>query len=119
MDIKAKSEKLTDLRAYLEKERKRLTKEIARPDQTAGEERAGYDSHMAEGASTVFEQARNVGMHRTHELMLNEVEEALQRIATGSYGACRRCGQPIDTARLRVMPMAELCLACQEHAEAR
>jgi RNA polymerase-binding protein DksA len=119
MQIKAKSKKMADLRAFLEEERARLQHEIAHCTLTTDEERAGYSNHMAEEATVVFEQARNVGLKRGHELLLAEVEDALKRIHDGSYGICRHCGQAIDTARLRALPAASLCFACQEHQEAR
>jgi RNA polymerase-binding protein DksA len=117
MEIKARSKKLADLRAFLEVERERLLEEIQHGEVTTDEERAGYSNHMADDASVVFEQARNVGMRRSHELLLADVEEALQRMDAGTYGVCRHCGAPIDAARLRVMPTAAFCLVCQQHRE--
>jgi|YNPNPStandDraft_1061719.scaffolds.fasta_scaffold03021_5 RNA polymerase-binding protein DksA len=117
MEIKAKSARKDDLRAFLEAERARLLREMARADLTLDDETAGYSNHMAEGASEVFEQAKSAGMKRSQELKLAEVEDALRRMDEGSYGICRRCGAAIDAARLRAMPTAALCLSCQERAE--
>lgn len=119
MEIKAKSKRLDDLRAYLERERARLEAEIAHGDTTTGEERSGYSSHPADDASTVFEQARNVGIKRDQELLLGNVEDALKRIVDGSYGTCRHCGNAIDTARLKAQPTAALCFECKVRQEAR
>ena len=120
MEVKAKSKRLVDLRAYLEQERQRLTKELAHSDGlSTDEERAGLGNHMADDATIVFEQARSVGMHRAQERMLAEVEDALARIEDGTYGVCRHCGSAIDAARLRALPTASLCLSCQENREAR
>lgn len=117
MEIKAKSKSMADLKAYLEAERARLQKEIAARDTSTGRKHAGYGNHMADDATTVFEQAKSVGLKRGEELLLADVEDALKRMATGAYGVCRRCGQPIDPARLRVLPTASLCLPCQARAE--
>jgi len=46
--------------------------------------------------------------------MLGEIEAALQRIDSGSYGHCERCSAPIPLARLQVNPTALFCAA---HAE--
>jgi RNA polymerase-binding transcription factor DksA len=43
-----------------------------------------------------------------HELVAN----ALARLASGAYGACSRCGEPIPYGRLVVMPEATHCLRC-------
>ncbi|HHX45178.1 MAG TPA: conjugal transfer protein TraR [Chloroflexi bacterium] len=120
MEVKAKSKRIADLKAYLEVERDRLRRELERVEELGtDEERAGLGNHMADDATIVFEQARNVGMHRAQQRMLAEVEDALARIDDGTYGVCRRCGNAIDAARLRAMPMATLCLACQEEMDAR
>ena len=119
MEIKAKSKRIADLKAYLETEEGRLQRDISRSEVTTDKERAGYGNHMAEDATAVFEQARNVGWKRDRERMLAQVEDALKRIADGSYGICRGCGQLIDSARLRALPAASLCFPCQEHLEVR
>ena len=46
-----------------------------------------------------------------------QVTEALARIESGDYGRCADCGQPIPAARLRALPFALRCLACQERFE--
>jgi RNA polymerase-binding transcription factor DksA len=50
---------------------------------------------------------------------LSEVEAALARLAGGTYGECRDCGEPIAPARLAVYPTATRCVACQQAYEAR
>ncbi|MEO8560801.1 MAG: TraR/DksA C4-type zinc finger protein [bacterium] len=40
------------------------------------------------------------------------VANALARLASGAYGACSRCGEPIPYGRLVVMPEAIHCLRC-------
>jgi DnaK suppressor protein len=40
------------------------------------------------------------------------VARALARLASGTYGACSRCGEPIPYGRLYVMPEATHCLPC-------
>jgi RNA polymerase-binding transcription factor DksA len=44
---------------------------------------------------------------------LGEVQEALVRLADGSYGRCADCGGTIAPERLEVRPEARLCTACQ------
>ncbi|RIL05334.1 MAG: conjugal transfer protein TraR [Proteobacteria bacterium] len=43
---------------------------------------------------------------------LAAIRAALSRIDAGSYGTCRRCGEPIATERLRVLPTALDCVGC-------
>lgn len=44
---------------------------------------------------------------------LAAVEEALARVADGSYGECGGCGGEIASERLEVLPEARLCTSCQ------
>jgi DnaK suppressor protein len=51
-----------------------------------------------------------------------QVEAALQRLSTGSYGQCVDCGEAIVLPRLMVQPQAQRCAPCQlghERAELR
>src|SRR5689334_19436156 len=50
---------------------------------------------------------------------LANVEEALVRIADGTYGACVDCANPIPYPRLAAYPAARRCVACQEIEEKR
>ena len=45
------------------------------------------------------------------------IDEALKRIADGSYGLCIDCGVGIATPRLHANPTALRCVACQEKIE--
>jgi DnaK suppressor protein len=46
-----------------------------------------------------------------------QMDEALSRLAAGSYGLCADCTGPIPRARLRALPFALRCLRCQERKE--
>ena len=49
--------------------------------------------------------------------VLRQVRAALDRIAEGSYGDCLHCEEEISLKRLKAVPWATLCIACQEHAD--
>lgn len=42
------------------------------------------------------------------------IETALQRLRAGAFGTCSDCGGCIGAARLRALPFAAVCVACQE-----
>jgi RNA polymerase-binding transcription factor DksA len=49
---------------------------------------------------------------------LDEIREAQQRLADGSYGACCGCGRPVSLSRLQAFPCTRYCLACaMRHTE--
>ena len=49
--------------------------------------------------------------------LLGEVQWALRKIETGSYGVCEQTGEPIGFDRLRVRPWSRLSLAAKERVE--
>jgi DnaK suppressor protein len=76
----------------------------------------GLANHYAE----VREQAEadlmantDLGQLQVKMAELTEIDGALARIAARSYGLCTRCGTPVAARRLRAIPAAEMCLACQ------
>lgn len=62
------------------------------------------------------EIAAAVAERRAREL--REVNRALEDIDAGRYGICQDCGEPIAEARLRALPFATRCVACQAQFEA-
>jgi phage/conjugal plasmid C-4 type zinc finger TraR family protein len=44
--------------------------------------------------------------------------EARDRLQGGGYGICAECGRQIPPRRLKALPTATLCVACQERREA-
>jgi RNA polymerase-binding transcription factor DksA len=49
---------------------------------------------------------------------LADIETALERIGTGRYGTCLRCGAPIPLERLDIIPETGLCVDCQRSTTA-
>jgi hypothetical protein len=45
---------------------------------------------------------------------LRKVDDALDRLMSGSYGICSNCGGAIDDRRLDIDPALELCIDCRE-----
>lgn len=47
-----------------------------------------------------------------HQSRLRKIDDALDRLMSGSYGICPRCGQSIERTLLDVDPALSTCLAC-------
>lgn len=45
------------------------------------------------------------------------IDEALVRLAEGTYGICAECGVEISEKRLEAVPFAKLCVECQSRQE--
>lgn len=53
----------------------------------------------------------------SESVLARRIRSALDRIRDGSYGICQQCEEEIAPKRLKAMPWAELCIACQEQAD--
>lgn len=102
----------------LEEQRTRLRQEIEQLGILGGTP-LGLGNHGADDASLAYEQEQNFGLRRLLSRELGQVEAALQRMEEGRYGICEVCGNPIDPARLKAMPSANLCLTDLQRQEIR
>ena len=55
------------------------------------------------------------GIGRANQQEVRLLNDALKRIADGSYGICLKCGDDISPARLDAVPYAVLCRTCAAH----
>jgi DnaK suppressor protein len=78
---------------------------------------SGYSFHMADVATDNFDTEIHLGLASNTQNLLNEVDDALQRIEDGSYGICERYDVAIPKKRLEVMPYARYCIKAQEEIE--
>jgi len=101
----------------LKEERERLSKELEQLRASAppvGEPKEGSPyGKKEEGAAEAFELEKRLALEKRLIGIIGEVEHALQKFEQGTYGVCDVCGQPIDRARLEVLPQATLCLSCK------
>lgn len=72
-----------------------------------------YGQKTDENAAEVSEYADRVSLQESLGERLLEINLALDAIAKGTYGICSTCGDPIEEARLKVMPTAVTCLTCK------
>ena len=62
------------------------------------------DYGLGTGDPSIYEWEMCLAMKQGVENRIKLLEEALQKAEEGSYGQCEICGQPIDPARLAVLP---------------
>lgn len=82
-------------------------------------EAAADKRDQADDGSMVGDQSFDLGatLGEREAAELQAIEQALQRLADGSYGLCLQCGVAIPAARLHAQPTAERCVSCQTAAE--
>lgn len=51
------------------------------------------------------------------ETTFRDIERALEKIVTGTYGFCEVGGEPIELERLEILPTARTCTVHMEHED--
>lgn len=72
---------------------------------------------LADTATELYTQEFNYSLSEGDRDKLLQVGRALQRLEDGEYGECQECGEQISEARLKALPWAANCIACQEKRE--
>ncbi|TNM50271.1 TraR/DksA family transcriptional regulator [Nocardioides albidus] len=109
---------MTDARALLEAERQETLRRLAgltgsfEEVVAASRDTNADDEHDPEGATIAFERSQLATLVAQVRRHLAEVEAALVRLDTGTYGTCERCGLPIAEGRLEARPAARTCVGC-------
>ena len=103
---------LLERRAKLQKSvRARMT------ERRAGESRRSPEE--ATNAVASLGEDLEVAMLDRESREAAQIDAALERLARDEYGICRNCGAAIGLGRLRALPFAQRCTACQAGVEAR
>jgi DnaK suppressor protein len=76
----------------------------------------GDDEHDPEGATIGFERAQAQAMLDAASARVADLEAAIVRAASGTYGVCVECGAPIGDERLAARPSATTCVVCARSA---
>lgn len=74
---------------------------------------------LADRATSETDRSLELRTRDRQRKLISKIDEALRRIADGSYGYCEDTGEPIGVARLDARPTATLSLEAQERHERR
>lgn len=106
------SEQLSELKDQLRSERLRILRNIDALHAEFGStisqetEEHGLESHLADQGTMTFLRERDLSIEEHEERLLDEIDAALGRMETGTYGICEVDGTSIDFERLQAMPWA-------------
>ncbi len=106
-----------EFRQRLRDARARLFQTVAGTDAELDTLEVHQPGALAEDAATEVAMdvlARLEGREK-HEL--DEIDAAQSRLEAGTFGVCEECARPIPLARLRAIPTARYCAACQARVE--
>ena len=66
--------------------------------------------HMADLGTDNYEQEFALGLMDSERKLLREIDNALGRLDSKTYGICEATGKPISKARLEAQPWARFCV---------
>ncbi len=79
-------------------------------DETADEENPfEIDGDLVDRAEALTMVAISEGLSSNHRDILENVQQALQKIKDGNYGVCAVSGEPIEEDRLEAIPYTDKC----------
>jgi len=99
------------LKRQLEAERDRIRSEIEELDRRL---EVKPDYSLGAGDPAVYQWEFNLALRQQTLEKLEDIEDALARMADNRYGKCLKCGREIEEERLEVLPSAALCIRCAQ-----
>ncbi len=82
-----------------------------------GVDGTGVTSEQNDEAAALTEYERNQGMLENDRALQAQIRSAIERLDSGQYGICERCGKEINPRRLEALPYVTLCKECQDLLE--
>jgi DnaK suppressor protein len=116
-DMTHKAARNTKLRDILNGRRLELQKDVDRRRHDGRTDRPADVRDDLENSDAGISEDVEFALLEMKAQTLRRVDQALARLEAGEYGCCVQCGVEISEARLRALPFAVRCKACEEGRE--
>lgn len=113
----ARKDAISELREILIRRRDALRKALAGDLSLLRELGQQTSGDMMDAALDAAHEEISSQLAEVESRELGNIENALERMREGQYGACEMCEMGIPMARLQALPYATLCINCQREAE--
>lgn len=107
----------TQIREFLESERNRLREGLQLKTSERSDKKGNAYGKRGEASLGSSEFEKGLALAQRTREQLAEVERALEKLDSGTYGMCDSCGKPISPDRLKAIPQTNLCLDCKAKQE--
>jgi len=107
--------KYDDIRKDLQRQRGELLQEAGEA-LTNRPEFASFPD-LTDQASAEMDSNFELRLKEREQKLLKKIDEALDRIATNTYGICESCEKEIPYKRLKARPVTTLCIECKTQQE--
>ena len=113
----ARQARQRDLQAMLHDRRREMQSVLQRRVRRLPSDGPAEGLDETEHAEADIQEHIEVALIQMKGQTLGRVREALARLDAGEYGYCAECGGEITERRLRALPFAVRCTACEEAHE--
>ena len=113
----ARKDSLLNLRAILVRRRDALRSALAGDLSLLKELRSESPGDVIDAAYDSTQDEISSQLAEVESRELANIENALERMRSGTSGSCEVCGGRIPMARLNALPYATMCIACQRDLE--
>jgi DnaK suppressor protein len=113
--------RIDELKQVLGARRRRLQRDLeaklreARANTSGEGASRGLDT--AETSDADLQQDVGLALIEMSAEVLRRIDDAVARLASGTYGCCAECGDEIAQTRLEALPFALPCRECEEACE--
>ena len=114
--VQKQRQRLLDLRDELVDAMSGMTRDTIR-NAPEGSEASGSGQHQGDAGSDAYDRDFALSVLAKEQDALYEIEQALRRIQSGTYGICEISARKIPHARLEAIPFARLTVECQAQWE--
>jgi len=109
MDLTAAREQLEDERRDLAALAEAQRSVLDAPGEL-DDERSSIHQHIGDAASEMFDREEALSLVLDAEQRIQDIDHALHKIATGTFGRCEACNRSIGDERLTARPDARFCV---------
>jgi DnaK suppressor protein len=75
-----------------------------------------FGDAFADAGAATAERTETMGIIENLKNQLDDVNAAIAKLESGTYGICNNCGEDISADRLEFRPMSVLCIDCKSKA---
>lgn len=102
-----------DVEKALRTRRAELSGELERLTEPPGEGAAvAFGKRVGDGTTEAVERLATTATARSIAASIADIDHALERIESGTYGLCEICGGAIPEVRLEALPATSKCMEC-------
>ncbi|MCL4536944.1 MAG: TraR/DksA C4-type zinc finger protein [Nitrospirae bacterium] len=110
-----REKKIQDIKRKLIQQKDTLLSEAgialnALPDETIFPE-------LGDQASAEIDRNFMLRLKGRERQLLKKIDEAIEKIDSGTYGICEICGEEINIKRLEARPVTTMCIECKTEQE--